>query len=55
MKCQTCNENEATGPKIVGYVPQGSSVKAIKTLLMCDECKEKYDKGELAINFHGSE
>ncbi len=47
--CRACKKNPATGPKIVGAVREGSNVKALKTLLMCDQCYENYKNGSLSL------
>lgn len=47
--CQICQKNSASGPRIVGSVREGTSVKALKSLLMCDECYHDYKNGIIAI------
>jgi hypothetical protein len=45
-----CKDNDAKHVVIVGYDKQGSSVNGIITLKMCDDCKSKWDAGELNLN-----
>jgi hypothetical protein len=49
-KCEVCKDNDAKHVVIVGYDKQGSSVNGIITLKMCDDCKSKWDAGELNLN-----
>lgn len=50
QKCKVCKTNDATGPKIVGGIRNGQNLKALRTLLMCDNCYKKFKDGEISLN-----
>lgn len=50
QKCKVCKINDATGPKIVGGIKDGQNLKALRTLLMCDDCYKKFKDGEISLN-----
>jgi hypothetical protein len=47
--CKVCKSLPATGPKIVGSIRSDSGVDALKTLLMCDDCYDKVNRGEIIL------